>query len=130
VTIEEWTTYTNQRAILMKAGSTLYHQKSSFTPFTPQEIRNYLALYIFQGLSPSPQIKMKLASQSFDAINGNEMCFNVFGRNASKHHKAFKAFFTIQDHRKIVPPRTTHPNFKVDPFLRWIQVVSMEAFDL
>jgi len=128
VSIDEWTTYTNLRAVLMNAGSTFYSK--GFTPFTPQEIRNYLALYILQGLSPSPQVKMKFVPQSVDKINGNDMCFRVFGRNASKRDKEFKTFFTIQDPRKIVPPRSSHPNFKIDPFLRWIQVVSMEAFDL
>jgi hypothetical protein len=128
VSIDEWTSYTNLRAILMNAGSSIY--AGQFKPFTPQEIRRFLALYILQGLSPSPQIKMKFVPQAVDKINGNDMCFRVFGRNASKRHKEFKSFFTIQDPRKIIPPRTTHPNFKIDPFLRWIQVVSMEAFDL
>jgi hypothetical protein len=128
VSIDEWTSYTNLRAILMNAGSCIY--SGQFKPFTPLEIRSFLALYILQGLSPSPQIKMKFVPQALDPINGSDMCFRVFGRNTSKRHKEFKAFFTIQDPRKIVPPRTTHPNFKIDPFLRWIQVVSMAAFDL
>jgi hypothetical protein len=36
----------------------------------------------------------------------------------------------IQDPQKMIPPRSSHPNFKIDQFLCWIQVVSMEAFDL
>ena len=128
VSIEEWTTYTNLRAILTNAGSTVY--VGQYEPFTPQEIRRFLALYILHGLSPSPQIKMKFVGQAIDPINGSDLCFRVFGRNAAKRHKEFKAFFTIQDPQKIVPARTTHPNFKIDPFLRWIQVVSMAAFDL
>jgi hypothetical protein len=128
VAIEDWTTYTNLKAVLMNAGSTLY--QGNFVPFTPLEIQRFLALYILQGLLPSPQIKMKFVPQSVDKINGNDMCYRVFGKNASTRHKTFKAFFTIQDPRKIVPSRSTHPNFKVDPFLRWIQVVSMNAFDM
>jgi hypothetical protein len=112
----------------MNAGSTVY--EGQFIPFTPQKIRSFLGLYILQGLSPSPQIKMKFFAQAVDKINGNDMCFRAFGHNASKQHKAFKAFFTIQDPHRIIPPRATHPNFKVDPFLRWIQAVSMDAFDL
>ncbi len=118
VSIDEWTSYTNLWAILMNSGSCI--NSGQFKPFTPQEIRSFLALYILQGLSPSPQIKMKFVPQALDPINGSDMCFRVFGRKASKRHKEFKAFFTIQDPRKIVPPRTTHPNFKIDPFLQWI----------
>jgi hypothetical protein len=128
VTVEEWATYTNLKAILLNAGSTIY--QGTFVPFTPQEIRRFVALYILQGLSPSPQIKMKFLSQSMDPINGSDLCYRVFGLNASKRHKEFKAFFTIQDPRKIVPSKKTHPNFKVDPFLRSIQAESMQAFDL
>lgn len=79
--------------------------------------------------SCSPTIKMKFSSPSTDWINGNEMCHQVIGKNASKPHKAFQTFFTIQDPRIIIKPGATDPNFKVDPFLNWIQVVSMEAFD-
>ena len=128
MSIDEWTTYTNLRAVLMNAGSTFY--SGGLTPFTPHEIHNFLALYILQGLSPSPQTKMKFVPQLVDKTNGHGMCSRIFGRNASTQHKAFKTFFTIQDPRKMIPPRSSHSNFKIDPFLRWNQVVSMEAFDL
>ena len=82
MSIDEWTTYINLRAVLMNAGSTFY--SVGFTPFTPHEIRSFLALHILQGLSPSPQIKMKFVPQSVDKISGNDMCSRVFGRNASK----------------------------------------------
>jgi hypothetical protein len=36
VSIDEWTSYTNLRAILMNAGSCIY--SGQFKPFTPQEI--------------------------------------------------------------------------------------------
>jgi hypothetical protein len=78
-------------------------------------------LYILQELVPSPQIKQKFNTQSVDAIHGNDLCASVFRKNAVKRHKAFKAFFCIQDPRKTVPDRKTHPNFKVDLFLAHIQ---------
>jgi hypothetical protein len=73
---------------------------------------------------------MKFIPQSQDTINGNDMYFRVFGLNATKCHKKFKAYFTIQDPRKIVPSTKMHPNFKGDPFLCWIQSESIQAFDL
>ncbi len=58
------------------------------------------------------------------------MVVSMFGRNADKRHKMFKAYFCIQDPCKIVPLKSTHPNFKIDPFLKWAQIVSMSSWDL
>jgi len=113
VTIEQWTTYSNLKAILMNAGSTFY--TGTFKPFTPQEIQHFLGLYLLSGLSPSPQVKFKFLPQSMDDINGNDMCFHVFGPNAEKCHKECKAFFTVQDLRKAVPPRSTTQILKLIP---------------
>jgi hypothetical protein len=60
----------------MNAGSSIY--SGEFKPFTPQELRRFIALYILQGLSPSPQVKMKFAPQAMDKINGSHMCFGLF----------------------------------------------------
>jgi len=101
-----------------------------FQPFTPVEVRQFLALYILQGLSPSPQNKMKFWLHHDDPVNSNDLCAKVFGKNAEKRHKHFKMFFAIQDPLKQVPPKSTHPNFKVDPFLAWIQTIAMAAWDM
>jgi len=111
VSMEEWETYTNLRALLSNAGSTLY--PGDFQHFTPFEIRNYSGLYMLQGLSPSPQVKQKFQPLSVDPINGSDLCFNMFGKNANKRHKIFKAFFTIQDPHKSIPLKATYPNFKL-----------------
>jgi hypothetical protein len=55
VTLNDWTTYTNKKALLPNAevpGGIYCYLK----PFSPDEIRQFLALYIYQGLSPSSQI--------------------------------------------------------------------------
>ncbi len=106
------------KALLANAGEVIYASSGGFKPFTPTEVRNFLALYILQGLSPSPQVKQKFQPQSVDPVNGNDMVVSMFGRNAEKRHKMFKVCFCVQDPRKIVPPKTTHPNFKIDPFLK------------
>jgi hypothetical protein len=75
VTIDDWKEYTNTRGAIKAVGST--HYKGKFEPFTAIEIRQFLALYVLQGLSPSPQIKMmKFKPQSIDKINGNDMCYH------------------------------------------------------
>jgi hypothetical protein len=71
-------------------------------------------LYLLNGLSPSPQIKMKFKSQVEDPINGSDICHRIFGKNAEKRHKHFKASFSCQDPMLSTPPRKMHPNHKID----------------
>ena len=62
-------------------------------------------------------------------MNGNDLCHEVFEKKAEKRHKHFKASFAVQDPHKAAPSKMTHPNFKVDPFLSFIQSMSMEAWE-
>jgi len=39
-----------------------------FKPFTLEEVKQFLALYILQGLSPLPQIKQKFKPQHEDYL--------------------------------------------------------------
>jgi hypothetical protein len=96
VTINEWTTYANKKAMLANAGVAGGVYKV-WKPFPPKEVQQYLVLYIFQGLSPSPQKKMKFVPQKKDPTNGSDICFKIFGRNGDRWHKMFKAFFSCQD---------------------------------
>ena len=68
-----------------------------FKPFTSLEIHHVIALYILQGLFPSPQVKMKFKPQHINPVNGHDLCCKVFGVNTDKCHKMFKAFFGLQD---------------------------------
>jgi hypothetical protein len=63
-------------------------------------------------------------------LHGSDLCFDVFGKNAGKRHKHFKAFFACQDPMLPTPSRKTHPNHKVDNFLSHVNRVSMEAWDM
>ena len=123
VTIDDWTRHTNLRAVLSNASNP-GHLYPDWKPFTVNEIRNFIALYILQGLCPSPQVKQKFKPQHEAPINGNDLCHKIFGSNGDKRHKQFKTFFAIQDPKKDPPNRKDYPNWKVDPFLAWMQVVS------
>ena len=103
---------------------------STFQSFSYLEIEQFIGLYIFQGLNPSPKINSKFHSQLDDPIQGNDLCYRVFGSNASKRHKQFKAFFTVQDPIKTPPARKDRPTYKVDPLLKHVQLVSMRAWRL
>ena len=57
-----------------------------------------------------PQVK--------DPINGNDSVLNALGVNDKRGHEHFKYFFAFQDPRHTILSRSTHPNWKVEPFLK------------
>ncbi len=61
-------------------------------PFSLVEVRQFIAFYILQGLSPSSQIKMKFVPQHEDPINGSNICFKVFGRKKTEGTKCFSPY--------------------------------------
>jgi len=128
---EDWVEalYFNAKAMLSNAG-----QKGGiypdFNPFSPQEIKSFLGLYVLHGLSPSPQVKMRFKSQLEDPVCGSDICHAVFGKNTEKRHKYFKAFFACQYPMLPTPSKKTHPNHKIDNFLSHVNHVSMEARDV
>ena len=128
MSIEKLLSWTNMRAILDNAS--LGGKYSDFTPFSLDEIMQHIALYLFQGLSPSPQVAMKFHSQTEDQVNGNDFICYSFGGVPSKSKRRFrhfKSFFTSCNPSLPVPKRSEHPNWKVHPFLKHILSISKEA---
>ena len=99
-------------------------------PFSYLEIECFLGLHILQGLNPSAQIEMKFYSQQMDPVQGNYVCYCVFGANAVVQYKQFEAFFCVQYPSKIPPNRKDHPMYKVDSISKHTQVISMRAWRL
>jgi hypothetical protein len=89
VSISDWTTYSNTRAILSNAGNPS-HIYPDFQPFSPNEIKQFIGLYILQGLSRLPQVKLKFRPHHEDYVNGSDLCFQVFGRKGQRHHNPSK----------------------------------------
>ena len=54
----------------------------TFKAFSHLEIERFIGLYILQGLNPSPQVEMKFSSQVSDPVQGNDLCFRMFGHDA------------------------------------------------
>ena len=128
MSIEKLLTWTNMRAMLDNAS--LGGKYPDFKPFSLNEIMQHIALYLFQGLSPSPQLEMKFHPQTEDRVNGNDFICYSFGGVPSKSKRRFrhfKSFFTSCNPSLPVPSRSEHPNWKVHPFLKHILSVSKEA---
>ena len=129
--IEKMTSWTNMRAMLDNAS--LGGKYPDFKNFTVSELMQHIGLYLFQGLSPSPQVEMKFKSATQDPVNGSDFIHHAFGGNSSaalRRHRHFKSFFTSNDPRYPTPPRDTHPNWKIHPFLKHITTVSQVAVRL
>jgi hypothetical protein len=105
VSICQWTVFANMRAVLMNADMAQYYK--SFKPITADEYKQFIALHILQGLCPSLRISMQCTTQSEDPVQGNDLCFKIFGRRGKERHKEWKAFAVIQDPKKVVPPKNS-----------------------
>ena len=126
ITLDDLTSWTNKKAYLANAGKGGSNYKS-WKPFSVSEIQKHLGLFIINGLSPSPQVAMKLNSQDKDPINGNDFVSSAFGPNALRRHREFKAFFACVDPLLPTPSRKTHPNWKVQKFFKWAMYISKKC---
>ena len=70
LSIDLITRWTNTKATMMGAGNSIYQD---WKPFTREEVRRHLGLYIFNGVAPAPQITLRFNSQAKDPIHGNDM---------------------------------------------------------
>jgi hypothetical protein len=125
--IERWCCYTNLKAMLYFAGENNYLYPD-FKPFTVAGLQQHLALYVVNGLCPSPRAEMKFQPQSVDPVNDNDFIFCSFALNAKNCHCHFKAFFCMQDPQLIVPDQNKEPNWKVSPLLHHMNVVNKNAW--
>ena len=103
--IENCLSWTNTKARMQNAG--LGGKYPDFEDFSLNELMRHTILYLFQGLSPSPQVEMKFKSAVEDPVNGNDLVHRVFGGQSGKserRHKHFKAFFACVDPLIPTPP--------------------------
>jgi hypothetical protein len=76
-TIENVLSWTNTKARMMNAG--LGGKYSDFVDFSLIELMKHIGLYLFHGISPSPQVEMKFKSSAEDVVNGNDFICRAFG---------------------------------------------------
>ena len=83
------TKWANMKACLAGAGKggTCY---KDYKPFTVDELRRHVGIYIWNGLSPSPRVEYMFCSQEQDILHGSDFINTSFGLNAKRCHKHFK----------------------------------------
>ena len=123
---ELMTKWTNAKAILAGAGSTIY---PNWHPFDAKELRQHFGLYVLHGLSPTPRVEYKLRPQRVDWVGGNDFVYHSFAKNSEKRHKQFKAFLSCVDPLIHPPPRSEEPNWKVRPIIKWMNSISPKMWD-
>jgi len=101
-------------------GGTNYRD---FKPFSCKEIRQFLGLYMLNGLAPSPRMEQKCKPQTIDPVQGNDFVYRHLGTNAARRWRHFKAFFALQDPRILPPDQKHQPLFKVHRIVNWINVL-------
>ena len=100
---------------------------ANFTDFTKCELMSHLSFYLLCAISPSPRLDMNVKSEAEDPVNGSNLCNEVFGKSGVTRHKEFKAFCIATDTIIPTPSTNTHPNWKVDPFLKHFPRVSKDC---
>lgn len=126
----KWNSYSTTKAYQENAGGLggangLY---PDWVPFSVREFRQHIGVRLLHGISPTPRLEMKFKSQAEDPVNGNDLIYRLFGPNATRRHKHFRRFLTVQNPIKKVPPRSEDPNWKVREFLDFVQSTSMSAW--
>ena len=125
VSLSDFTSWTNTKAVMENAGpgGVVYPE---YVPFTNDELMQHLGLYIVQGLSPSPQVSMKFQSPTSNPVNGSQLVYESFGKNAERRHRHFKRFFACTNPMSPLQSRKTNPNQKVNKFFKHAIKVSKE----
>ncbi|KAL3817141.1 hypothetical protein ACHAXA_009042 [Cyclostephanos tholiformis] len=70
--VSNWTGYSNAKAMLCKAGDPSHIFTGKFKPFKNEDIMQMLAVYIIDGLAPSPQLIQKMQDQERQPTHGND----------------------------------------------------------
>ena len=70
---------------------------------------------------------MKTKPQSLEPLQGNDLITGQFGANFDRRHRLFRKYFACQHPHKPVPPTSSHPNWKVDPFMLHLNQVFIQA---
>jgi hypothetical protein len=121
LTISKPCRWSNEKAALLEMGTpSLYH---TCVPFSTGEFEQYMYLRYFNGLNPSPRVEDKLQTEANDPVQSNPFLCRVLGPNASLRYRHWKCCFSLQDPKIPTPSRKTHPNFKVDEYLRHLQII-------
>lgn len=126
ISAEKLCRWSNEKARLMEMGTKTKYP--TFTEFITEEWEQYLYVFFYNGLCPSPSVEMKLQGEETDPVQSDAFLRKCLGPNATVRFKQWKACFACQDPKVAIPSRKTHPNFKVDEYFRHLQIIFRYAW--
>ena len=94
------------------------------------QIEQHLAMYMIQRLNLATQLKMKSKSQSSKSMQDHDLVFRCIGESFEKRHRQFKRFFVVQHPYLSIPDTNIYPNWKLDPLLKHLNQVLIQAVHL
>jgi hypothetical protein len=125
--MEEAARVTNIRAERSFVGEATYKDKWEGR-FSVKETRQWLGLWVLNGISPSPSLDKKFDRN--DMANFNPFVnANIASGSPRTRLKIFRAYFGMQDPDKPVPERKSSPLFKVLPIIKQIRKIGPVAWD-
>jgi hypothetical protein len=78
--LERWCSFTNLKAQLSLTEKG--YPYPDYRVFTVEELKEHIGLYIYNGVSPSCHVEIKLSLQQVDTIIGNDFICHSFRPNA------------------------------------------------
>ena len=123
-----FTEWTNNKAHMEGAGNKFY--KGEWDVFSARELRKQFSIYLLQGLDILPRIEYNFIPQCRDRIAGNDFVYNSFSSNAERRHKHFKAFLACCNPMIKSPSKEDFPNWKIRPFIQWLNYQCPRAWHL
>ena len=94
-----------------------------FKTFVSKNLHHHLGIYIFHGIYPSPQVKVKFKPQRVDKVHVNDFIYNLFGPNENCHNNNFRTIFACQNHLIKHSTKTKSPNCRVQPLIMLMQFI-------
>ncbi len=95
--MSNWTTYSNLKAVMYNAGEMDHIFAGNFESFENADIFKRLGVYLFNGLSPLPQLTQKMQLQKKQPTCGNDDIAEAIGLGYQQLYQSFRHFFRVQD---------------------------------
>ena len=113
--------WSNEKALLMNMGTPDFY--TTFKLFTVQEFEQYLYVFFWNGLNPSPQIEWKLRPEETDPIHHSAFVRKVLGPNPTLRLYHWKCCFACQYTKLAISSQKSQPNHTIDEHFFHLQII-------
>ena len=112
LSIDTMCKWSNEKALLMNMGTPDLYPTVKL--FTVQELEQYLYVFFWNGLNPSPQIEWRILPEETGSIHHRSFLRKFLGPNPTLRLYHWNSCFACQDPKLAISSRKSHPNHKID----------------